>query len=145
MNQVGRRLLAGATGIVLTLLLNALGVWWVGANVFHTDADYDGGAAFLTLLLPALFGGLPVGFLAKEAGLNVAAAAFGLFCLVGFLHPFWRIPPVSPESVHSGAMHYFLYNPLVVLAFGSLGAWLASQFAVGKWTLADEQPVSPRG
>jgi len=139
-----RWLLAAVAGVGLTLLLNRLGVWWLGATDFASDSFYDGCAAFLTLTLPAFLAGLVVGFLAREQGLNVAALTFALFCAAGFVHPFWRIPPVSPESAHSGGMHYFLYNPLVALAFAALGAWLASQFATGKWTLADEQPVSPQ-
>ncbi len=139
-----RWLLAALAGVALTLLLNRIGVWWLGATDFASDSFYDGCAAFLTLSLPAFLAGLAVGFLAREQGLNVAALTFALFCTVGFVHPFWRIPPVSPESAHSGGMHYFLYNPLVALAFAALGAWLASQFATGKWTLADEQPVSPQ-
>ena len=131
-------------GVILTLLFNRVGVWWLGATVFISDSFYDGCAAFLTLTLPAFLAGLVVGFIAREQALNVAALAFVLFCAFGFVHPFWRIPPVSPESAHSGGMHYFLHSPLVVLAFGSLGAWAASQLATGKWTLADPQPVSPQ-
>jgi len=139
-----RWLLAAVAGVGLTLLLNRLGVWWLGATDFASDSFYDGCAAFLTLTLPAFLAGLVVGFLAREQGLNVAALTFALFCAAGFVRPFWRIPPVSPESAHSGGMHYFLYSPLVALAFAALGAWLASQFATGKWTLADPQPVSPQ-
>ena len=137
--------IAGASGLALTLLLNALGVAWLNGTVFESDALYDGSAALLTLLLPSLFGGLPIGFLARAQGLNVAAVTFGLFCTVGFVYPFWRIPLVSPEAVHSGAIHYFLYSPLVVLAFGTLGAWVASQFSTGTWKLADAEPVLPSG
>jgi hypothetical protein len=114
-----RWLFAGTLGIALTLLLNVVGIWWLGAT-------------------------LSIGFLTRGAALNVAVVSFGLFCAVGFVHPLWRIPPVSPESAHSGGMHYFLHSPLVALAFGTLGAWLAAQFSTGKWTLADEQPVSPQ-
>ncbi len=140
-----RCLLAGASGLALTLLLNRLGTAWLGATVFQSNALYDGSASLVTLLLPSLFGGLPVGFLARAQGLNVAAGTFGLFCVAGFVHPFWRIPLVSPEAVHSGTIHYFLYSPLVALAFGSLGAWVASQFSTGAWTLADPEPVLPPG
>lgn len=136
---------AGAAGVALTLLLNVLGVAWLNGTVFESDALYDGSASLLTLLLPSLFGGLPIGFLARAQGLNVAAGTFGLFCMAGFVHPFWRIPLVSPEAVHSGAIHYFLYSPLVALAFGTLGAWVASQFAVGAWKMADAEPVLPPG
>ena len=139
-----RWVLAAAIGVALTLLLNRIGVWWLGATDFSSDSFYDGCAAFLTLTLPAFLAGLVVGFVAREQALNVAAIAFAVFCAFGFVHPFWRIPPVSPESAHSGGMHYFLYSPLVALAFGTLGAWLAGQFATGKWTLADPQPVSPQ-
>ena len=138
-------LMAGVSGLALTLVLNALGVAWLNGTVFETNALYDGSAALLTLLLPSLFGGLPVGFLARAQGLNVAAVTFGLFCVAGFVHPFWRIPLVSPEAVHSGAIHYFLYSPLVALAFGTLGAWVASQFSTGAWKLADAEPVLPPG
>ena len=139
-----RWVLAAITGAALTLLLNWLGVWWLGATEFASDSFYDVCAAFMTLTFPALLAGLAVGFIAREQGLNVGALTFALFCAFGFVHPFWRIPLVSPESAHSGGMHYFLYSPLVALAFGSLGAWAASQFATGKWTLADAQPVSPQ-
>ena len=138
-------LVAGMSGLVLTLLLNRLGVLWLDGTVFESDALYDGSAVFGTLLLPSLIGGLPIGFLSRTSGLNVAAVTFGLFCVVGFVHPFWRIPLVSPEAVHSGAIHYFLHSPLVALAFGSLGAWVASQFSTGAWKLADAEPVLPPG
>lgn len=137
--------IAGASGLALTLVLNALGVAWLNGTVFESDALYDGSAALLTLFLPSLFGGLPIGFIARAQGLNVAAATFGLFCVVGLVHPFWCIPLVSPEAVHSGAIHYFLYSPLVALAFGTLGAWIASQFSTGAWKLADREPVLPSG
>ncbi len=100
--------------------------------------------AFLTLLIPAFLGGLALGWVAREQGLNVAAATFLLFCAVGLPHPFWRIPPVSSHSAHSGGMHYFLYSPLVALAFASLGAWLVSQFATGKWTLRTKRRSARR-
>lgn len=136
---------AGLAGIALTLLLNRFGVWWLAATLFTSDSFYDGCAALLTLVIPSFLGGLAIGFLAREQGLNVAAMTFAVFCAFGFRHPFWRIPPVAPESIHSGGMHYFLHSPLVALTFGSLGAWVMSQFATGKWTLVDEQPVSPQG
>ena len=139
-----RWVLASIVGVALTLLLNRVGIWWLGATDFASDSFYDGCAAFLTLSLPAFLAGLVIGFIARESALNVAALTFAVFCAFGFARPFWRVPPVSPESVHSGGMHYFLYSPLVALAFGSLGAWLASQFATGKWTLVDAQPVSPQ-
>ena len=140
-----RRLFAALLGVGVTLLLNHLGIWWLRETIFETDSFYDGSAALLTLALPALFGGIALGLMAREDGLNVAAVTFMLFCAVGLVHPFWRIPRVSFHSAHSGGMHYFLYNPLVALAFAALGAWGASQLATGKWTLADEQPIIPQG
>ena len=140
-----RRVLAGLLGVCLTLLLNLASTWWLRETIFEADAFYDGSAALLTLAIPALFGGIALGFAAREDGFSVAAVSFALFCLVGFLHPFWRIPPVTSHSAHSGGMHYFLYSPLVALAFASLGAWGASQLATGKWTLKDAAPMVPPG
>ncbi len=40
-------------------------------------------------------------------------------------------------------MHYFLHNPLCLFTFGLLGAWLAEQFALGRFRLADDTPVTP--
>lgn len=140
-----RLMLAAILGVGLTLLLNRLGTWWLRETIFEVDSFYDGSAALLTLAIPALFGGIALGLVAREDGLNVAAATFALFCIAGFVHPFWRIPRVTFHSAHSGGMHYFLYNPLVALAFAALGAWGASQLATGKWTLKDAEPVSPQG
>jgi hypothetical protein len=143
MNRPLRLILAGVCGIAVTLLVNAGGIWWLRGSDFATNAFYDGSALFLTLAIPALLGGLLLGWIAREAALNTAAITFALFCVVGFLHPFWRIPPVTVESAHSGLLHYFLYIPLTALAFGALGAWLAGQFAVGRWTVSDREPVAP--
>ena len=143
MKRPVRCFIAALLGVGLTLLLNRVGTWWLRETIFEADSFYDGSAALLTLAIPALFAGIALGLMAREDGLNVAAVTFALFCAVGFVHPFWRIPHVSYQSRHSGGMHYFLYNPIVALAFAALGAWGASQLATGKWTLADEQPVSP--
>ncbi len=144
MRKALRLLAAALAGVAVTLVVNALGVIWLGAAIFASDSFYDGCAMFLTLVIPSLAGGAVLGWLAREWGLQTAAGTFLIFCLVGFAwHPFWRIPLVSPQSVHSGLMHYFLYNPLVALAFGALGAWVASQFAVGKFVLADREPIFP--
>ncbi len=145
MNPLIRRILAGVLGVSVTLLLNLISTWWLRETIFEVPSFSDGSAALLTLALPALFGGLAIGFAAREDGLNVAAVTFVLFCAAGFAHPFWRIPPVSEQSARSGAMHYFLYSPLVALAFAALGAWGASQMATGKWTLKDAAPVIPPG
>ena len=114
----------------------------MNSTVFDTDAFHDGFAAIVTLAFPAFLGGLALGLVARAHALNVAAVAFLLFCVFGFLHPFWRIPDVSR---HTPLMHYFLFSPLVALAFGALGGWLGGQFATGKFTLADQQPITPQG
>ena len=139
-----RLLAAGLAGVAVTLVANSLSVIWLGATVFATNAFYDGCALFLTLAIPSLLGGAVLGGLARGWGLQTAAGTFLIFCLVGLVwRPFWRIPLVSPQSVHSGLMHYFLYNPLVALTFGALGAWVASQFATGRFSLADREPILP--
>ncbi|MDQ2800517.1 MAG: hypothetical protein M3Y13_12870 [Armatimonadota bacterium] len=145
MNAPARLILAALAGLALLFLLNLLGILWLNGTLFETNAFYDGCAAILTLALPALIAGLLVGLLAREQGLNLSALTFALFCLIGFVHHYWRIPPVSAHSVHSGLMHYFLYNPLVALAFGTLGGWFGSLLATGKVTLADPEPVMPAG
>lgn len=143
MKRTLRLIAAGIVGLALTLGINAVGIAWMRASQFAGDASYDGYALFLTLAIPALLGGIAIGLIAARQGLYVAAISFVLFCGAGLFRPFWSIPLVSPESTHSGLMHYFLYNPLVALAFGSLGAWVASQFAVGNWKLADREPIDP--
>ncbi len=140
-----RWLLAAVLGLGVLLAVNYLGLWWLGATLFTADSYYDGCAALLTLALPALCAGLVIGVLTRHEALTAGAILFALFCAVGFVHPFWRIPEVSTHSAHSGGMHYFLHSPLVALAFGTLGAWGAGQFATGHWTLADREPVQPPG
>ena len=140
-----RWILAAALGLALLLALNRFGLWWLGATLFTADSYYDACAALLTLVLPALCAGVIIGFFTRHEALTVGAILFGLFCVVGFVHPFWQVPEVSPHSAHSGGMHYFLHSPLVALAFGTLGAWGAGQFATGRWTLADKGPVQPPG
>ncbi|MBV9850847.1 MAG: hypothetical protein JO250_14330 [Armatimonadetes bacterium] len=136
-----RLLLAAVLGLALTLAANAVACVWIRATLFDTAAFRDGSAALVTLVLPSFAGGLVLGLVARDAALNVAAAAFALFCVVGFLHPLWRVPDVSR---HTPVMHYFLYSPLVALAFGALGGWLGGQFATGKFTLEDRQPITPQ-
>ena len=145
MTRPVRWLLAAVLGLVLFLVLNRLGLWWLGATLFTADSYYDACAALLTLSLPAFCAGLVIGFLTRRDALTAGAVFFAIFCVVGFVHPFWRIPEVSPESAHSGGMHYFLHSPLVALAFGTLGAWVAGQFSTGQWTLIDPEPVEPPG
>lgn len=145
MSGVGRSIVAGLAGLAVFFAVNAVGIAWLRDAIFEADAYYDGFALFLTLIVPSLLGGLLAGWLGREHGLPVAALAFLPVMLSGLIHPLWRIPPVSPHSARSGLMHYFLYNPLVALAFGALGGWLGSQFATGRFTLADAEPVLPPG
>ena len=142
MMNLPRLLLAAVLGLAVTLAANAIGVVWLGATLFENNGFHDGFAAIVTLAFPALLGGLALGLIARTFALNVAAAVGALFCVGGFLHPFWRIPPVSQ---HTPPMHFFLFSPLVVLAFISLGGWLGGQFGTGHFTLADKQPVTPQG
>ena len=140
-----RWLVSGLLAFGLTAGISRLGLWWLGATLFTSEAYYDACAALLTLALPAFCAGLAIGLVARRDALTASACAFALFCVAGFVHPFWSVPPVSPHSAHSGGMHYFLHSPLVALAFGTLGAWLAGQFASGQWALADREPVQPPG
>jgi hypothetical protein len=141
--NANRILLAVPLGIAVTLLANLLGFLWIRGTDFADNAFYDGSALCLTLLIPSLLGGVVMGLVARGAAFSAAAVTFGIFTVIGLWHPFWRIPRVSPQSAHSGLMHYFLYNPLVALAFGTLGAWLTAQFTTGRWTLTDAEPIIP--
>jgi hypothetical protein len=109
------------------------------------DSFYDGCLALSTLALPSLLGGLLIGYMIKGRALTVALPTYALAAVVGFVHPYWHVAMVAQEAVHSGAMHYLLHNPLVILACGTFGAWLAGEFAIGRFTLADRQPVDLRG
>jgi hypothetical protein len=144
---VSRRLLRvlGAIGATLAVFwaVNALGVWWLRGSQFSSNAFYDGFAAFLTLALPAFLGGLALGFLSPSQRVTLAASVFSLLAVISTVRIFWQIPLVSPQSAHSVVMHYFLYSPLALISFGLLGAWLAEQFALGRFKLADDTPVSP--
>ena len=142
MKDLPRLFLAAFCGLAVTLATNALGALWLGATLFESDAFHDGFAAIVTLAFPAFLGGLILGLIARASALPVAAAAFALFCIAGFLRPLWRIPPVSQ---HTPMMHFFLFSPLIALAFGALGGWLGGQFATGRFTLADRQPITPQG
>ena len=130
-------------GLLVFFAVNAAGVWWLRGSQFSSNAFYDGWAAFLTLVLPAFVSGVCVGFIASIQRVTVAFVVFGCLSLASVHGPRWHIPPVSPQSAHSGAMHYFLHNPLCLFTFGLLGAWLAEQFALGRFRLADDTPVTP--
>jgi len=138
-----RRLGAIAAGPFVFFVLNALGIKWLRGSEFSSNAFYDGFAAFLTLALPAFLSGLCVGFVASTGRGTVAFVVFGSLSLASINGPRWQVPLVSPQSAHSGAMHYFLHNPLCLFTFGLLGAWLAEQFALGRFRLADDTPVTP--
>lgn len=140
-----RDILAALVGLAVTIGVNILGVAWVRGTDFTDPAFADGWAALLTLFAPSLLGGLLLGLMAKQRAVPVAAAAFGLFCVLGLVHPFWQIPRVSPQMAHNRLMHFLLYVPFVALAAGAGGAWVGEQFATGKWTLADRQPVPMPG
>lgn len=142
--DIPRLLLAVTLGVALFFAVNAFGGWWLRATVFASDAFYDGCAAILTLALPAFIGGLAIGFLTGARGVAVSLAVFAGVGAISLMHPLWRVPLVSPHSVHSGAMHYFLHNPIVALTFGAAGAWLAAQFVLGRFRLADAQPITPQ-
>lgn len=145
MTTGARELGAAAAGLAATLTVNALGVAWLRGTDFTDSGFADGWAALLTLLVPSFLGGLLVGLMTKDRAVPVAAVAFGLFCLLGLVHPFWQIPLVSPRMADNRLMHFLLYVPFVVLAAGAGGAWVGGQFAVGKWTLADRHPVPMPG
>ena len=142
MNGRPRLLLAAMAGLALTLLANRVAVAWLHATLFDGPAFHDGFAAIVTLAFPAFLGGLVLGLIARASALTVAALAFALFCVAGGLHPFWRIPDVSR---HTPLLYLFLYTPLPALALGPLAAWLGGQFATGRFTLADHQPITPQG
>lgn len=138
-----RRWGAAATGMLVLLAVNRAGVWWLCGSQFSTNAFYDGWAACLTLALPAFLGGLCLSFIAPARRIMLAFIVFGMLSLMGSADHWLQVPLVSPQSAHSGAMHYFLHSPLCLLTFGLLGAWLAEQFALGRFTLADKTPVTP--
>ena len=135
--------LAVAAGLAVTLLANAVGVYWVSNAVLADAGSYDGWAAILTLALPSLLGGVALGLVARAPGMNLAAVTYALFGLAGLLLPLWRVPLVSPQAAHSGLMHFWLHSFAVPLGLGTLGGWLGSQFSTGKFALADREPVVP--
>jgi len=134
---------AVAAGLSVFYAANILTIKWLRGSEFSSNAFYDGFAAGLTLALPAFLGGLCLGFVAAYRRVLLALAVFGMLGLADRAQPTWSIPVVSPQSAHSGAMHYFLHSPLCLLSFGLLGAWLAEQFALGRFTLTDKTPMTP--
>jgi hypothetical protein len=147
---------AAALGLAVTFALNAVsgyilrptnfeGVEDLGAGVGAYFAYYDGCVALFTLAVPAFLGGLALAAVARGAALPVSLAAFGLAAAIGFAHVYWQVPSPSPASIHNRAIHYMETNPLVLLSFGTFGAWLGAQFAVGRFKLDDRNPVHMPG
>lgn len=138
-----RRWGAATTGMLVFFAVNRAGVWWLRGSQFSSSSFYDGWAACLTLALPAFLGGLCLSFIAPARRIMLAFIVFGMLSLMGSADHWWQVPLVSPQSAHSGGMHYFLHSPFCPLSFGLLGAWLAEQFALGRFRLADDTPVTP--
>ena len=136
-----RLLGAGLLGLLLFFAANRVAVWWLGATAFSEDSFYDGCCGVLTLAAPALLGGFVLGLLARGQGLNVAAAAFLLVCLAGFLHPVWRVPPVSAHAPDA----LLLVQPAGRIGVRCARRLAGGQFATGKFTLADREPVTMPG
>jgi hypothetical protein len=148
MGSRGRFVLAAIVAVVVAIAANRIGAAWIGNADFEDNAFHDGFAALLTQAIPALLGGAVAGAIARESGLYAALAAFALAAvaqiILGAAHTsLWHVPLVAPQSAHSRGLHYMLHNPIVPVAFGTLGGWLAGQFATGKFTLADREPVRP--
>jgi len=146
LRRVARFITAAVAAIATTLIVNRIGMAWLAdmdldPNDQQALAFHDGCAMFLTLAVPALFGGGMGGIIARDDGYYAAAAAFVVWCGVGAFCRFWAIPTVAHASAHNGLLHYFLYNPLPTLAFGALGGWFAGQFSSGKFSLNDTEPV----
>ena len=138
-------IVAGAVGVALTLLLNRLGVWWLGATVFTSHSFYDGNAAFLTLLIPALIGGLPIGFLAREQGLArrrrrlPGVLRAGLHCTLS------GASRRSPRSRRTAAGYTTSCTTRSWLwRLGRWGRGRRHSSRRVKWTLTDPEPVVPQ-
>jgi len=145
---------AGAVGLIVLLVLNFavyrfLNPMSVGSETLGDQAGYesfyDGSVALFTLAVPAFLGGMLMSKIVGASASKASLIAFGIAAVVGLIHPFWQIPMVSPHSAHSPFMAYMVRSPLVILAFGSLGGWLGGEFASGRFTLADREPVVPMG
>jgi hypothetical protein len=145
----GRFLIAVAAAVAVAVVANRIGIAWINGVEFADNAFHDGCAALLTQIVPALAGGAVAGAIARDSGMYAGLAVFALMAVAqtvvsaGLHTSLWRVPLVAPESAHSRALHYLLHNPIVPIAFGTLGGWLAGQFATGKFTLADKEPVRP--
>jgi hypothetical protein len=125
--------------------VNFAGVEDLGAGVGAYFSYYDGCVALFTLAVPAFLGGLALAAVARGAALPVAIATYALATAIGLAHVYWLVPAPSPPSTHNPAIHYMETNPLVLLSFGTFGAWLGAQFAVGRFKLDDRDPVKMPG
>lgn len=155
--STGRLIGAGIVALATFMLLNfiaaqflnpmSIGSDTLGSSQPAYDSFYDGCVALLALALPAFLGGLLTSRIVGASAQKVSVAAFGVAMIAGLIcwkHPYWRIPPVSGHSIHSAFMHYMLSNPIVILAFGTLGGWLGGEFASGRFVLDDrEKPYMP--
>ena len=139
-----RWVLAAVAGVALTLLLNRIGVWWLGANDFASDSFYDGCAASPDPDAPRLPGGPRRRLRRPRTGAKRCRPCLCRLLRVRLRPPVLAHPAGSPSRPIPAACTTSYTAPLVALAFGSLGAWGASQFSTGKWTLTDPEPVSPQ-
>ena len=147
--SVGKLILAAAAGIATLIALNFatfmfLNPMSIGSETLQDqrgyESFYDGSVALLTLAIPSFLGGLLISKFAGASAAKVSQCAFTVAAVVGLVHRFWQVPMVTAHSAHSAFMFYMLRNPLVILAFGSLGGWLGGEFASGRFTLADREP-----
>ena len=149
-----KSVLAGVAGMAVLLILNFavykfLSPMSIGSEQLGDERGYDsfynGSVALLTLALPSFLGGLIMARIVGESSSKVSQITFAVAALIGLIHPYWRIPMVTEHMAHSPFMAYMLKNPLVILAFGSLGGWLGGEFASGRFTLADREPLNMPG
>lgn len=127
------------------VLLNRLFFSWLTGTDFESAGYRDGASIIVTQALPALLSGAVSGALSRENGQAVVTGSFVVLCIVGFLCPFWRVPTVATQGAHSHVEHYFLYNPIVALSFGSLGGWIGQKLARGEIVLDDRSPIGQLG
>lgn len=146
---LGQLVVAGLIGVITLVALNGavymfLNPMSIGSETLQDqrgyESFYDGSVALLTLAIPSFLGGLLISKIAGASAARVSQCAFAIAAVVGLVHRFWQVPMVTAHSAHSAFMFYMLRNPLVILAFGSLGGWLGGEFASGRFTLADREP-----
>lgn len=151
----GKIAMAAAAGLMVLVALNfvvskflaplSIGSETLGSSEQAYSSFYDGSVALFTLAVPSFLGGLLMSKFVGASASRASLLAFGIAAVVGLIHPFWQVPIVTSHSARSPFMAYMVHSPLVILAFGSLGGWLGGEFASGRFTLADREPVSPMG